>query len=342
MVRMIHQPGTHYEPKSNGFPPHSAFGHSLPKKEGKTSLFLHDMGFQALTLAYSISILLFLKIKKCNLFPSPFGRGARGEGNTVILFLCCCLCYGLHDSTTHAAANASIQSPPAQRVITLAPHATDLVQAIGGQHRLIAAATHATDDLPSHIMRINTYGGLDRELILQLAPDLVIAWTSGNRPSDLAWLAAQDIPIYHSEPYALADLADQMRAIGELTGLTATAEQAADDYLRKLQTHCMSLSPTETYLQIWSRPAMSVGGHHWLNDVLRYAGLRNTYAAVQRGIFSVETESLFSKRQILRVSSNQEVQTNPRSIWVPNMGRPSPSILNVIQTLCAARPYSTH
>ena len=245
---------------------------------------------------------------------------------------------------TVTLVNAAIPDTPAQRVITLAPHATELVQAIGGQHILIAAAAHTADELPAYIMRINTYGGLDRELILQLAPDLVIAWTSGNRPSDLAWLATQGIPVYHSEPQRLTELADQMRAIGKLTGLETTAAQAAAHYLhqlRQIQTHCQTATAAEAYVQIWSRPAMSVGGQHWINDVLRYAGLRNTYAAEQRGIFSVEAESLYSKRHIMRLSGDQSIQTRLNSHWVPNLGRPSPAILKVIQQLCKTRPNPT-
>ena len=241
---------------------------------------------------------------------------------------------------TVTLVNAAIQDTAAQRVITLAPHATELVQAIGGQHTLIAASSHTPEQLPSHIMQINTYGGLDRELMLQLAPDLVIAWTSGNRPSDLAWLADQGIPVYHSEPRKITDLAEQMRAIGQLLGLTTTAEQTAEQYLRqlgKLQTDCQTTTATEVYLQIWTRPAMSVGGNHWLNDVLRHAGLRNTYAPEPRGIFSVEAESLYSKRHLIRLSSNQTIQQNPNGLWVPNMGRPGPGILQVIQQLCTAR-----
>jgi iron complex transport system substrate-binding protein len=193
-------------------------------------------------------------------------------------------------------------------------------------------------DLPANIPRITTYGGMDRELILQLAPDLVVAWTSGNRPSDLAWLDTQGIPVYHSEPSRLTELAEQMRTIGQRIGRTKSAAIAADHFTEALQhNHCIQQSPTETYLQIWPQPAMSVGRQHWLNDVMHYAGMRNTYTEVNRGIFAVEAESLFSKRHLLRLSSNQAIQAMPNSVWAAHLGRPGPALLKVIQKICSER-----
>ena len=219
------------------------------------------------------------------------------------------------------------------RIITLSPHATELIQAIGGEHLLVAAAAHSTD-LPESIPRLNTFGGIDRERILQLAPDLVIAWTSGNRPSDLAWLTAQDIHVFHSEPSKLYDLAEQMHTLGTLTGLTNSAEQAAQHFLQALRNNCSRPEPTTVYLSLWDRPAMTIGGRHWLNDVLHHAGLRNTYRSVRQSVFTVEAEAHASQQKLPRLSS----QPGSSHISLPDLSRPSPALIHTIHQLCQHPP----
>ncbi len=246
-------------------------------------------------------------------------------------------CHRIHRAAQYILISLLCSAVWAQpRIITLSPHATELVQAISGEHLLVAAAAYSPD-LPESIPRLSTFGGIDRERILQLAPDLVIAWTSGNRPSDLAWLATQDIPVFHSEPVQLRDLADQMRAIGALTGLTETAEQAAQHFLQALRNSCIRPDPEAVYLSLWNKPALTIGGQHWLNDVLHHAGLRNTYHPVRQGVFAVEAEAEASQRIVPRLSS----QPGNAHLSLPDLSRPGPALIDTIQQLCQHPPTET-
>ena len=70
---------------------------------------------------------------------------------------------------------------PARRIISLAPHITELLYAAGAGGRLVAATDYsdypaAARDLP----RIGSYANIDLEAVLALRPDLVVAWKSGN------------------------------------------------------------------------------------------------------------------------------------------------------------------
>ena len=210
------------------------------------------------------------------------------------------------------------------------------MQAIGGEHLLVAAAAYSPN-LPDSIPRLSTFGGIDRERILQLSPDLVIAWTSGNRPGDLAWLAAQNIPVFHSEPTRLHDLADQMRTLGVLTGLANTAEQAAQHFLKALQNNCKRPDPIPVYLSLWDKPALTIGKHHWLNDVLHHAGLRNTYEHIRQGVFTVEAEAEASQQTLPQLSS----QSGNSRINPLNLSRPGPTLTHTIHQLCQHPPTGT-
>lgn len=230
--------------------------------------------------------------------------------------------------------NTLATAPAAQRIITLAPHATELVQAIGAEDLLVAVAAFSPG-ITKSIPRISALGSIDRELILQLEPDLIIAWASGNKPRDLEWSEKQGIRVYRSEPARLGQLAQSMRAIGRLANRTQPAERAANQFAAALAQACTTPKNQEVYVSIWPTPAMTVGGKHWLNDVLQHAGMHNTYAAIQHGIFAVERESLLSKQHLLHLSSQTMGDKNAINHRViDTLGRPGPAIIQAIQQLC--------
>jgi iron complex transport system substrate-binding protein len=66
---------------------------------------------------------------------------------------------------------------PALRIVSLAPHATELLYAAGAGDRLVGVL--ATSDWPPEALakpRVGDSRALDLERILLLAPDLVVTW----------------------------------------------------------------------------------------------------------------------------------------------------------------------
>lgn len=64
-----------------------------------------------------------------------------------------------------------------QRIISLAPHATEIAFAAGLGDKLIAATDHS--DYPEEakaLERVANYQGIKLERIVALQPDLIIAW----------------------------------------------------------------------------------------------------------------------------------------------------------------------
>jgi len=251
----------------------------------------------------------------------------------ILLWLITSLCSASADNLLDDADQPVPIHPPATRVVTLSPHTTELLSAAGGQDLLVAAPAHAAD-LPGQVVRINTLGGIDRELMLKLQPDLVLAWASGNRASDLAWLHSQGIRVFQSEPQDMSQVAQNLRAIGLLTGRHDIARQAASRFMAEVQTACAPRPTEEVYIAIWDHPAMSVGGLHWLNDALAHARLHNTYASVQRGVFAVERESLLSREDLLQVAPGQPPGNAQRRVSVESLSRPGPALAQGIAELC--------
>jgi iron complex transport system substrate-binding protein len=229
----------------------------------------------------------------------------------------------------------------AQRIITLSPHATELVYAAGAGDRLVAVAPYS--DFPPRAATLPTIGGLgglDRERLLALAPDLVIAWHSGNRPADLAWLDRQAVAVYRSEPGQLEDIARNLRDIGVLAGTAATADSAAHDYLRSLARACPG-QPTAAgaFIRLAERPLLTVGHGHWMDRAIRRAGLHNIYADLPGRALTVSEESLMARRPAVTLylaypgatppEAGQAIGLDP-AYWA----RPGPRLPAGIARLC--------
>jgi len=233
------------------------------------------------------------------------------------------------DTGTRVILNA-----PARRIVTLAPHATELILALGQEERLVAVAPYsevppALTDLP----RLGGLGGLDRERLLQLQPDLVVAWGSGNRPGDLHWLRRAGIALYVTEPRTLDDIARALLDLGRLTGDPAAGRQAAARFRRRLDTACPSKGTQArrpVYYEIWPSPPMTIGGRHWLNDLLKRAGLRNIFDDVPRGLITVSRESILARPHELTLSTSGRGDLPLDA----TLGRPGPRIVEGLEKLC--------
>src|SRR5260370_40487394 len=117
----------------------------------------------------------------------------------------------LFASTLHAYAaitvtddtGATVTLPaPAQRVISLAPHVTELLYAAGGGAKLVGAVSYS--DYPpeaKQLPRVGDNKALDLERIVALKPDLIVVWRHGNAQRQLDRLGAMHIPLFFTHPH---------------------------------------------------------------------------------------------------------------------------------------------
>lgn len=110
----------------------------------------------------------------------------------------------------------------AHRIVSLAPHATELLFAAGAGDRVIGVSLGS--DFPEHAQRIASIGGstqVDLECIVSLQPDLVVTWKSANQARQIARLRALGIAIFESEPRSLDSIATTIERLATLAGTTA-------------------------------------------------------------------------------------------------------------------------
>jgi iron complex transport system substrate-binding protein len=141
---------------------------------------------------------------------------------------------------------------PAARVISLAPHTTELVYAAGGGARLVGAVSYS--DYPPEanaLPRVGSNSALDLERIVALRPELIVVWRHGNDTRQLDKLRALGIPLYVSEPHKVDDVATNLERLGTLLGTESTARAAAQRYRDEIARLRARYAADATYSASW-------------------------------------------------------------------------------------------
>ncbi|WP_162619884.1 cobalamin-binding protein [Salinicola acroporae] len=165
-------------------------------------------------------------------------------------------------------------SRPAQRLVALAPHLVEMSYAVGAGGQLVGVIEGS--DYPSaakEIDRVGSYRGIPLEAIVAKQPDLVLAWGSGTPASLIEQLDRLGIPVYRSEPRRLAQIADDLRDIGRLTGHDTAGEQAASRFEGGLRSSSQTLSPApRVFYQLGQSPLTTLAGGQIVTQVIRHCG----------------------------------------------------------------------
>lgn len=193
-----------------------------------------------------------------------------------------------------------VLSRPARRIVALAPHLAELALAAGAGSRLVGVARFS--DYPPEaraIARIGDAARVDVERVLALAPDLVLAWRTGNQAADIERLERLGRSVLVTEPARLADVARLLRAIGAAAGTSGEAERAAAAFEREiaaLAARYATAAPVRVFYAIWQQPLITVNGAHIISDVLRLCGGENVFARAPLLTPSVSLEALAAAR----------------------------------------------
>jgi iron complex transport system substrate-binding protein len=171
---------------------------------------------------------------------------------------------------------------PAERIVALAPHVVENVYTAGAGSQLVGVVSYS--DFPEAAMSLPIVGGYAQtnlEKILQLQPDLVIAWESGNSDSSIDRIQQLGFPVYIDQPDVLDDVAKSIRDIGTLAGTSAIAEPAAQAYLSSIdevRKKDLALQPVSTFYQVWNSPLRTINGGHIISNAIELCGGVNIYA----------------------------------------------------------------
>lgn len=198
-----------------------------------------------------------------------------------------------------------------RRIVSLAPNITEIIFALGQEHRLMGATRYS--DFPPEakkLPKVGSYVHLDLEKIVALKPDLCIAIKDGNPIAVAKRLESLKIPVYAVNPRNLETI---MQTVLEIGGLI-NAEKKADLLVKDMDIRIQKVKSLVTnvahrprvFFQIGVSPIVSVGTHTFIHGLIVLAGGTN----LAQGPISYPR---FSREQVLALS--------PEVIIITSMAR---------------------
>jgi iron complex transport system substrate-binding protein len=225
------------------------------------------------------------------------------------------------DITLQQANGESLSlSAPAKRIITLAPNLAELVFAAGAGEYLKAVVEYS--NFPVEVTKIPRIGDafrIDLERIIELRPDLVIAWKSGNPQTALKKLEQLGVTVWQIEITRPGKIADAVENIAYAAGTEAVGQSAARQLRSKLadlQQKNAGKTTVEYFYQIAPRPLYTINGQHIISRSLEICGGFNIFSDLQTLAPQISRESV--------------ILANPQAMIAPEISG-SPPALDVWQ-----------
>lgn len=188
---------------------------------------------------------------------------------------------------------------PATRVVSLLPHATDLIVALDATDRLVGRTRYDTATSIRHIPSVG--GGLDPsiEYIVSLRPDLVLCWPDQGSQNLAARLVELGLPVYTGRSGRMADVRPTLQRLGRLLGREAAADSLAATIERDVEAVRASVAgrpaPDVLFVMSWE-PLMAAGGTTFIHDMLTAAGGRNVFGDVRAPAPMVSLEEVVRRQ----------------------------------------------
>jgi iron complex transport system substrate-binding protein len=272
------------------------------------------------------------------------------------------LCFASAGLRAEVMVNDDLGKPvrldqPANRIVSLAPHLTEIAFAAGAGDKLIGVVSYS--DYPPaalDIPIIGSYNSINYEALVALQPDLVLVWNSGNGEELAERLEALGLTVFISEPKRLSDIARSLNKIGILSGTVPVAEKAAAEYLTRYQALVAdnsSKAPVNVFLEVWHEPMMTVNGTHIISDSIELCGGVNIFAEALPLVPRINVESVVRANPDVIIATGM---ADERPEWLDNwliwedlsavksnslhsinpdlIGRHSPRILQGVTQLC--------
>ncbi|MEE3144213.1 MAG: cobalamin-binding protein [Pseudomonadota bacterium] len=201
---------------------------------------------------------------------------------------------------------------PAQRIVSLAPSLTELIYAAGAFEKLVGVAEYS--DFPPAAKELPIVGRfdiLDIERIVQLNPDLVVAWQSGNPRTSVNRLRKLGLPVYIAEPKSLASIPFHIERLALLAGTKLRAEETINSFRQKLKAlhnQFSHQSPVTTFYQVWDVPLITAGGNELIDDIIRLCGGRNVFANIKRVAPKVSREAVLERNPEVIIASGMDIE----------------------------------
>ncbi|KFX03285.1 Vitamin B12-binding protein [Pectobacterium betavasculorum] len=219
-----------------------------------------------------------------------------------------------------------------QRVISLAPHATEMAYAAGMGEQLIAVS--AWSDYPPEAKKLEqvaSWQGINLERILALKPDLILAWREGNPQRPLEQLANFSIPIIYLDAKTLDDIPASLRQLAAYSRHPEQAEQAATDFQQQIGEQQLAdekhkaahTAPLRVFIQFGTQPLFTSSKATLQSQIVSLCGAENIFGDSPVPWPQVSREQVLRRQpQAIIISGEPDKIATAQAFWQPQLAVP--------------------
>jgi len=199
---------------------------------------------------------------------------------------------------------------PANRIAALSPGATELIWAAGAGAKVVAVVSFS--DYPEAATTVPSVGShtrMDLERLLELQPDLVIGWVTGNPPEQLEAVRDLGVPVFSIEPRTFEAVSHTIERLAILAGTEEEGFTEAERFregIARLESQYRNAEPVPVFYQVWDEPLMTVNDDHLIGKVISLCGGVNVFGDLDR--------------LVPRISPEAVIGANPEAILAGGMG----------------------
>jgi len=211
--------------------------------------------------------------------------------------------------TDEAGRRVTVPKDP-RRIVSLAPSVTEILFALGLEERVVGVTEFSNyppeaADKP----KVGSFVRLNAERILDLKPDLAVGTVDGNRLELVRLLEDAGVAVYAVNPQSVEGMIRTVAVLGTVCGV----EEKGDALARHLRARLARVAERtgtskrpRVFLQINTRPIMSVNRNTLHHDVIRLAGGDNVIADFAVPYPRVSLEEVLSRRPDVILISSME------------------------------------
>ena len=205
----------------------------------------------------------------------------------------------------------------AKKVVALSPATVELLFTLGAGDRIVATVEYA--DYPEQakkIPRIGNYLGIQIEKLVELYPDLVVVWQTGNKASDLKKIESLGFDVLYLNPANIGDIAQDLIKLGDKLGLQEKANNVAQSLLNKYQAikavykNKRSIS---VFYQLWHQPLRSVGPKSWVGSLLNDCNAANIFSTASDYPLVSKEDVIVKNPEVIIVAGHGKVEST--QLW---------------------------
>ncbi len=272
------------------------------------------------------------------------------------------------------SAQAQDSQPPIQknyRIITLAPHITELFFEVGAGHYVVGTVDYANyPEAAKKIERVGMYNSVSIERILALQPDFIVAIPGSAMAPQIEKLQKLGLDVRFSDPQDAKGVVEQLIRIGGWVQKQEQAKKRAERFLKdwnalktqyaqkslksplKSSSGKVQVNKPRVFFQAWLKPLMTLNKENLINQVVELCGGINIFAQLPMPVPHISVESVIASAPDVIVYSGPEPSVeamqywqlwssipavkNKRIYWVhaDDLARPVPAILKGAKTMC--------